>query len=186
MAGRSADKLAQVRESIGAPKDLPLIVADGADRASLVAMARRAKAIITTVGPYQLYGSELVAVCAETGTDYLDLCGEPTWMHAMIDKHEAQAKQSGARILFSCGFDSMPFELGVYLRAGPGAQDLRALRAARERPRAVDPRRSVRRHRGERQRHARSDPEESGAAADTLEPVLAHAGFRRAQAAARR
>lgn len=114
MAGRSADKLASVRDEVGAPKQLPLIVADGADRASLVAMTRRAKAILTTVGPYQLYGSELVAVCAETGTDYLDLCGEPIWMHQMINAHDARAKQSGARILFSCGFDSIPFELGVY------------------------------------------------------------------------
>lgn len=114
MAGRSASKLASVRDEIGAPKDLPLIVADGGDSASLAAMARRTKAIITTVGPYQLYGSELVAVCAETGTDYLDLSGEPTWMRAMIDAHEAQAKKSGARIVFSCGFDSIPFELGVY------------------------------------------------------------------------
>lgn len=114
MAGRSASKLAEVRDELGAPKDLPLIVADSADKAQLTAMARRAKAIVTTVGPYQLYGSELVAVCAETGTDYLDLCGEPTWMRAMIDAHEAQAKQSGARILFSCGFDSIPFELGVF------------------------------------------------------------------------
>jgi short subunit dehydrogenase-like uncharacterized protein len=114
MAGRSADKLASVRDEVGAPKDLPLIVADGADRASLVAMTRRARAILTTVGPYQLYGSELVAVCAETGTDYLDLCGEPIWMHQMINAHDTQAKQSGARILFSCGFDSIPFELGVF------------------------------------------------------------------------
>jgi short subunit dehydrogenase-like uncharacterized protein len=118
MAGRSASKLAAVRDEIAAPKDLPLIVADGSDRASLVAMARRTKAIVSTVGPYQLYGSQLVAVCAETGTDYLDLCGEPTWMRAMIDAHDAQAKKSDARILFSCGFDSIPFELGVYFVQG--------------------------------------------------------------------
>ncbi|MBI1198898.1 MAG: saccharopine dehydrogenase [Phenylobacterium sp.] len=114
MAGRSADKLAQVRDEIGAPKDTPLVVADAADPASLKAMVGRAKAIITTVGPYQLYGSELVAACAAAGTDYLDLCGEPNWMRKMIEAHEAAAKASGARILFSCGFDSIPFELGVY------------------------------------------------------------------------
>ncbi|HKP78865.1 MAG TPA: saccharopine dehydrogenase, partial [Phenylobacterium sp.] len=68
----------------------------------------------TTVGPYQLYGSELVAACAKAGTDCLDLSGEPNWMRRMIDAYEAQAKASGARILFSCGFDSIPFELGVY------------------------------------------------------------------------
>lgn len=114
MAGRSAEKLAQVRDEIGAPADTPLVVADVADPASVREMVRRTKAVITTVGPYQLYGSDLVAACAEAGTDYLDLCGEPNWMRRMIDAHEATAKQSGARILFSCGFDSIPFELGVY------------------------------------------------------------------------
>lgn len=69
--------------------------------------------MLTTVGPYQLYGSELVAACASAGTDYLDLCGEPAWMRYMIDAHDAAAKASGARIVFSCGFDSIPFDLGV-------------------------------------------------------------------------
>jgi short subunit dehydrogenase-like uncharacterized protein len=114
MAGRSADKLAQVRDEVGAPKDTPLVVADAADPASVRAMVGRAKAILTTVGPYQLYGSDLVAACAEAGTDYLDLSGEPNWMAEMIAAHEAAAKKSGARIVFSCGFDSIPFELGVY------------------------------------------------------------------------
>src|SRR3990167_3200996 len=109
MAGRSADKLAAVRDEIGAPKDTPLIVADASDPASVKAMVSRAKAILTTVGPYQLYGSDLVAECAAQGTDYLDLSGEPNWMAEMIGKHEAAAKQSGARILFSCGFASLPF-----------------------------------------------------------------------------
>ena len=62
--------------------------------------------VITTVGPYQLYGEELIAACAATGTDYFDLCGEPVWMRQMIDKYEAAAKESGARIVFSCGFTS--------------------------------------------------------------------------------
>ena len=114
MAGRSADKLAQVRDEIGASKDTPIIFADAADPQSLEAMIGRAKAVISTVGPYQIYGSELVAACAQAGVDYLDLCGEPNWMRQMIDAHEAQAKASGARILFSCGSDSTPFELGVY------------------------------------------------------------------------
>ena len=114
MAGRSADKLAQVRDEIGASKDTPIIFADAADPQSLEAMIGRAKAVISTVGPYQIYGSELVAACAQAGVDYLDLCGEPNWMRQMIDAHEAQAKASGARILFSCGYDSTPFELGVY------------------------------------------------------------------------
>ena len=114
MAGRSKDKLATVRDAIGAPADTPLIVADGGDPASLQAMVAQTKSVISTVGPYQLYGSDLVAACAASGTDYLDLCGEPSWMRKMIDAHEAAAKASGARILFSCGFDSIPFELGVY------------------------------------------------------------------------
>jgi short subunit dehydrogenase-like uncharacterized protein len=114
MAGRSAAKLAQVRDEIGAPKETPLVVADAADPASLAAMVARTKAVLTTVGPYQLYGNELVAECARQGVDYLDLCGEPNWMAAMIGAHDAAAKASGARILFSCGFDSIPFELGVF------------------------------------------------------------------------
>lgn len=114
MAGRSLEKLETVRDEIGAPTDTPLVVADAADPASLKAMVGRAKAILTTVGPYQLYGSDLVAACAAAGTDYLDLSGEPNWMARMIVEHEAAAKASGARILFSCGFDSIPFELGVF------------------------------------------------------------------------
>jgi short subunit dehydrogenase-like uncharacterized protein len=118
MAGRSAAKLAEVRDLIGAPADTPLIVADAADPASLRAMVGRGKAILTTVGPYQLYGSDLVAACAAAGTDYLDLSGEPNWMAEMIAAHDAAARASGARILFSCGFDSIPFELGVIFTQG--------------------------------------------------------------------
>jgi len=114
MAGRSQAKLEEVRDEIGAPKDTPLVVADAADPAQLEAMVKRAKAIVTTVGPYQLYGSELVAACAKSGTDCLDLSGEPNWMRRMIDAHHEEAKKSGARILHSCGFDSIPFELGVW------------------------------------------------------------------------
>jgi len=114
MAGRSLDKLAAVRDEIGAPKDTPLIAADAADPASLEAMLKRTKAVLTTVGPYQLYGTDLVAACVASGTDYLDLCGEPVWMRQMIDKYHAAAQASGARIVFSCGYDSIPFELGVF------------------------------------------------------------------------
>ena len=114
MAGRSASKLAEVRDEMGLPADTPLVVADAADPATLADMAARTKVVLTTVGPYQLYGSDLVAACAAAGTDYVDLCGEPTWMRAMIDAHEETAKASGARIVFSCGFDSIPFDLGVF------------------------------------------------------------------------
>jgi short subunit dehydrogenase-like uncharacterized protein len=114
MAGRSKDKLAAVRDAIGAPADTPLIVADASDPASLKAMVAQARSVISTVGPYQLYGADLLAACVEAGVDYFDLCGEPLWMREMIEKHEAAAMASGARIVFSCGYDSVPFELGVF------------------------------------------------------------------------
>ena len=115
MAGRSLDKLAAVRDAIGAPADIALIKADASDPASLRAMVDQTRSVISTVGPYQLYGSELVAACATSGTDYFDLCGEPIWMRQMIEAHEAAAKSSGSRIVFSCGFDSLPFELGAFV-----------------------------------------------------------------------
>ncbi|MBL8020701.1 MAG: saccharopine dehydrogenase NADP-binding domain-containing protein [Leptospirales bacterium] len=114
MAGRSASKLEEVGQLVGAPKGTPIIEADASDVASVAAMCKRGQIILTTVGPYQLYGNELVAVCSETGTDYVDLCGEPAWMRVMIDAHEAAAKKSGARIVFSAGFDSIPSDLGVW------------------------------------------------------------------------
>ena len=113
MAGRNVQKLQEVRDEIGVPDSVPLLVADTSDPASLDKLVRRTRVIITTVGPYQLYGSELVAACARAGTDYVALCGEPAWMRQMIDAHEQTAKESGARIVFSCGFDSIPFDLGV-------------------------------------------------------------------------
>src|SRR3954463_5623986 len=114
MAGRSKDKLAEVRDAIGAPKDLPLVVADAGDPASLKAMVDQTRSVITTVGPYLLYGNELLSACVAAGVDYFDLCGEPIWMRQKIEQHEAEAKKSGARIVFSCGYDSLPFELGVF------------------------------------------------------------------------
>ena len=113
MAGRSRGKLEAVRAEIGAPADLPLVVADVGNAGSLAAMAKSAKVIITTVGPYQLYGEPVVAACVKAGTDYVDLCGEPAWMAAMIAEYDMVAKASGARIVFSCGFDSIPFDVGV-------------------------------------------------------------------------
>ncbi len=113
MAGRSQEKLEQVRDEMKISADVPLLVADAGDPGSVDAMVQRAKVVLTTVGPYQLYGSDLVRACAEAGTDYVDLCGEPAWMHEMIAAHSAAAKASNARIVFSCGFDSIPFDLGV-------------------------------------------------------------------------
>jgi short subunit dehydrogenase-like uncharacterized protein len=113
MAGRSLTKLQEIRELVGAAADTALVVANADDPASLDAMCKRTKVVLTTVGPYQLYGNELVAACVANGTDYTDLCGEPGWMREMIDMHDAAAKESGARIVFSAGFDSIPFDLGV-------------------------------------------------------------------------
>ena len=113
MAGRSLAKLEEVRDLIGAPADTPLVVADADTPATLTAMCLRTQVVLTTVGPYQLYGTPLVAACAATGTGYVDLCGEPAWMRHMIDAHHEEAQRTGARIVFSCGFDSIPFDLGV-------------------------------------------------------------------------
>ncbi len=115
MAGRSLTKLQEVRDEIGAPADTPLVVANSDDPASLDAMCARTRVVLTTVGPYQLYGDALVAACARSGTDYADLCGEPGWMREKIDEHQETAEKSGARICFSSGFDSIPFDLGVLM-----------------------------------------------------------------------
>ncbi|GMN04284.1 saccharopine dehydrogenase family protein [Erythrobacter sp. MTPC3] len=115
MAGRNLAKLEDVRTLIGAPDDLPLVVADADSRVAVEAMCERTKVVITTVGPYQLYGDELVAACARTGTDYCDLSGEPAWMAEKIEELEDTAKETGARICFSSGFDSIPFDLGVMM-----------------------------------------------------------------------
>jgi short subunit dehydrogenase-like uncharacterized protein len=113
IAGRNRDKLEEVRALIGVSAEMPLVVADSNDPASLRSMAESTRIVISTVGPYQLYGSALVEACVTTGTSYVDLCGEPAWIREMIDRHEAQARASGARIVFSCGFDSIPFDCGV-------------------------------------------------------------------------
>lgn len=114
MAGRSLEKLQQVRDELGISADVALVVADAKSPETIDAMVQRARVVLTTVGPYQLYGAELVRACAQFGTDYVDLCGEPAWMHEMIGEHQEAALASGARIVFSCGFDSIPFDLGVW------------------------------------------------------------------------
>jgi short subunit dehydrogenase-like uncharacterized protein len=113
MAGRSRAKLETVRQELGISAEVPLLDADAGDAAALARMVAQARAVITTVGPYQQGGEPLIQACIDAGTDYLDLCGEPAWMAAMIRKHQAAAVASGARIVFSCGFDSVPFDLGV-------------------------------------------------------------------------
>jgi short subunit dehydrogenase-like uncharacterized protein len=113
MAGRSATKLAEVRDALAIDKALPLLVADANDTDALAALVKQARVVLTTVGPYQLYGEPLIRACAAAGTDYVDLCGEPGWMAQMIPQLQDTARASGARIVFSCGFDSIPFDLGV-------------------------------------------------------------------------
>jgi short subunit dehydrogenase-like uncharacterized protein len=115
MAGRSLEKLAAVRQEMGISDTVALLEVDIGDPSSVRNMVQACKVLITTVGPYQLYGDEIVKQCAEHGTDYVDLTGEPGWMHGTIAKYGAAAKASGARIVHSCGFDSIPFDLGVFI-----------------------------------------------------------------------
>jgi short subunit dehydrogenase-like uncharacterized protein len=113
IAGRSRQKLEKLRLDLGAER-LPLLVVDAADERGLRAMCDVTRVVASTVGPYALYGSPLVKVCAESGTDYCDLTGEVQWIKRMIDAHEETARRSGARIVHCCGFDSMPSDLGVH------------------------------------------------------------------------
>jgi short subunit dehydrogenase-like uncharacterized protein len=114
IAGRNESKLQQVKEELGISDSVTSIVADGDDDAALDALTKRTQVVLTTVGPYQIYGEKLLSACVENGTGYTDLCGEPAWMHQMINKYEDKAKETGANIVFSCGFDSVPFDLGVH------------------------------------------------------------------------
>ena len=113
IAGRSRTKLQQVSDTIGL-SGIEMIVADSVDEGSLRQMCAQTKVVMSTVGPYALYGELLVRVCATTGTDYCDLTGEPQWIRKMQLRHEADAVKSGARILHCCGFDSIPSDLGVH------------------------------------------------------------------------
>ncbi len=114
LAGRNMDKLENVRGRLGdAWAELPLLRADSDDPASLRALAEATKVVITTVGPYIRHGEPLVAACAATGTDYVDLTGEPEFVDRMWLNYHEQAERSGARIVHSCGFDSIPYDLGV-------------------------------------------------------------------------
>lgn len=122
MAGRNKDRLREVAEAVGA-SDTPLIVADSSNPTALARMAESTTVVCTTVGPYALYGSELVQACAEAGTHYCDLTGEVPWMREMIHRHQPTAQASGARIVHTCGFDSIPSDLGtLFLQRAMHAQ----------------------------------------------------------------
>ncbi|MAH31113.1 MAG: saccharopine dehydrogenase [Marinobacter sp.] len=115
IAGRSEGKLNQLKSDLGAgAASLPVILADAADEPALRDLCGQTRVVISTVGPYALFGETLVKVCAETGTDYCDLTGEVQWIRRMIERYEAKAKESGARIVHCCGFDSIPSDMGVW------------------------------------------------------------------------
>lgn len=115
LAGRSQAKLDGVRRSLGGDGlNLPVLLADSGDSDALEALAGRTRVVASTVGPYALHGSSLVAACAGAGTHYCDLAGEVHWMRRMIDAHHRTARRSGARIVHACGFDCIPSDLGVH------------------------------------------------------------------------
>ena len=114
MAGRSQSKLRKIKNELGEKAaSLPLFIADSLDEIALKNLCQRTNLIVSTVGPYALYGETLIKVCAQTGTDYCDLTGEPQWIRRMTLAYEREAEASGARIVNCCGFDSMPSDLGV-------------------------------------------------------------------------
>lgn len=115
LAGRSAGKLAATRDELGpGAAKWELVVADSSNPVSLAAMAERTKVVVTTVGPYLRYGMPLLGACATAGTHYADLTGEPLFIHDAIEKYEQTAVDSGAKIVNSCGYDSIPSDLSVY------------------------------------------------------------------------
>ena len=113
IAGRNIQKLQDLKEKLNLPESVGIIQVDSEDQASIDKLVEQTKCVLTTVGPYQLYGDKVVRSCISSGTDYVDLCGESGWMHKIIAECSDEAKESGARIIFSCGFDSIPFDLGV-------------------------------------------------------------------------
>ncbi|OZG73796.1 saccharopine dehydrogenase [Hahella sp. CCB-MM4] len=114
-AGRSGSKLDAVKDSLGpVARELPLLIADASDDRALADLCQQTRVIVSTVGPYALYGEPMVKACVASGTDYCDLTGEVQWIKRMVSKYEKQAEASGARIVHCCGFDSIPSDLGVY------------------------------------------------------------------------
>ena len=113
IAGRNNEKLEHIQEKYNLPSYIGKIIVDSNDQNSIDEMVSQTKCVLTTVGPYQLYGEKIIKTCVSSGTDYVDLCGEPGFMHKIISECSAEAKETGARIVFSCGFDSIPFDLGV-------------------------------------------------------------------------
>lgn len=205
LAGRSQAKLAGVRSRLAsidpALASLDLLTADVTDPASLRAVAGAARVVITTVGPYVHYGDALVAACAEAGTDYVDLTGEPEFVDQSYVRHHAAAVASGARLVHSAGFDSIPYDLGVYYTVGELApvdgpvkidgyvrasgdfsggtfhsaitafSRMRSSNAVAKRRRSLDPRPTTRRVRGTGRPH-RSDTGMWALPAPTIDPQV--------------
>ena len=113
IAGRNIDKLNELKKELNISDQIEVLHVDSDDQSSVESLVKNTKCVLTTVGPYQLYGENIIRSCISSGTDYVDLCGEPGWMHKIIDECSEEAKSTGARIIFSCGFDSIPFDLGV-------------------------------------------------------------------------
>ncbi|MFD5002065.1 saccharopine dehydrogenase family protein [Streptomyces mutabilis] len=114
IAGRSEEKLNRLRERLPGAPDVGVLRADVSEPGSVRELARQARVVATTVGPYVRYGDALVGACAEAGTDYLDLTGEPEFVDLTYVRHDARARETGARLVHACGFDSVPHDLGVY------------------------------------------------------------------------
>ena len=113
IAGRNNEKLQDLKNEMNLSEEIQIFKVDGDDQDSIDNMINQTKCVLTTVGPYQLYGEKLIRSCVRSGTDYVDLCGEPGFMHKIINECSDEAKKSGSRVVFSCGFDSIPFDLGV-------------------------------------------------------------------------
>tara|TARA_Y100000996_G_scaffold306283_1_gene243195 strand:- start:958 stop:2118 length:1161 start_codon:yes stop_codon:yes gene_type:complete len=113
IAGRNLKKLNDLKDKLNLPDKVGIFEVDSEDQSSIDVLVENTKCVLTTVGPYQLYGDKIIRTCISSGTDYVDLCGEPGWMHKIINECSDDASKSGARVIFSCGFDSIPFDLGV-------------------------------------------------------------------------
>ena len=110
---KNIDKLNELKKELNISDQIEVLHVDSDDQSSVESLVKNTKCVLTTVGPYQLYGENIIRSCISSGTDYVDLCGEPGWMYKIIDECSEEAKSTGARIIFSCGFDSIPFDLGV-------------------------------------------------------------------------
>lgn len=122
IGGRNHSKLEAVRSAMGpAAADIPIIIGDNHDVASMEALASRANVVCSTVGPYATYGSELVGACVRAGTHYCDLAAEPHWIRRMMDAYGAEAADTGARVVHACGMDSIPSDVGISCSSGPSS-----------------------------------------------------------------